>query len=108
MTENFRRAASVLSMLVGSAALSFYALTHVLQTRLLFGVLLIAFAFVAGGIWLYLPWSRGPVAHALPSTFPKKPGEDYSFDCYASSLSHTAAGIHFNLLNFANLFGERS
>jgi peptidoglycan/LPS O-acetylase OafA/YrhL len=65
MTDNFRKAAYVLLMLISSAVLSFYALTHVLQTRLLFGVLLIAFAFVGGGVWLYLPWSRGPVAHAF-------------------------------------------
>jgi hypothetical protein len=52
-------------MLLCSAVLSFYALTHVLHTRLLFGFLLIGFAFVGGGVWLCLPWSRGPVAHAF-------------------------------------------
>jgi peptidoglycan/LPS O-acetylase OafA/YrhL len=65
MTDNFKKSTYVLLMLASSAALSFYALSHVLHTRLLFGVLLIAFAFVGGGIWHYLPWSRGPVAHAF-------------------------------------------
>ena len=65
MTENFKKSAYVLSMLISSGLLAFYALTHVLQTRLLFGILLIAFAFLGGGVWLYLPWSRGPVAHAF-------------------------------------------
>ncbi|WP_072791112.1 hypothetical protein [Duganella sacchari] len=65
MTKNFKKSAYVFSMLLSSAVLSFYALTHVLQTRLLFGILLITFAFVGGGVWLYLPWSRGSVAHAF-------------------------------------------
>lgn len=65
MTDNFKKSAYVLSMLVSSTALSFYALTYVLKTQLLFGVLLVVFGFVGGGVWLYLPWSRGPVAHAF-------------------------------------------
>lgn len=65
MTANFKKSAYVLSMLINSAVLSFYALTYVLQARLLFGSMLIAFAFVGGGVWLYLPWSRGAVAHAF-------------------------------------------
>jgi peptidoglycan/LPS O-acetylase OafA/YrhL len=65
MTANFKKSVYVLLMFLSSAMLSFYALTHVLQTRLLFGILLIAFAFVSGGISLYLPWSRGSVAHAF-------------------------------------------
>jgi hypothetical protein len=38
---------------------------HLLNTRMLFAVLLIGFAFVGGGVWHYLPWSKGPIAHAF-------------------------------------------
>lgn len=37
-----------------------------LNTRLLLALLLIGFAFVGGGVWHYLPWSKGPIAHAFP------------------------------------------
>lgn len=55
----------VLATLCSSAAIAFYFLTFLMNTRLLFGVLLIGFAFVGGGVWHYLPWSRGRVAHAF-------------------------------------------
>jgi tetrahydromethanopterin S-methyltransferase subunit D len=52
-------------MLACSTVFSFSALTYLLNTRLIFGVALIGFAFVGGGVWHFLPWSRGPAAHAF-------------------------------------------
>jgi hypothetical protein len=65
MTSTFDKPMRVLLLLLGSAALSFYALMHLLNTRMLFAVLLIGFAFVGGGVWHYLPWPKGPIAHAF-------------------------------------------
>lgn len=65
MTLTFDKPVRVLLMLLGSAAFSYFALMQMLNTRLLFGGLLIGFAFVGGGVWHYLPWSRGPITHAF-------------------------------------------
>lgn len=67
MTYDLKNMSSILILatLCSSAAMSFYFLTFLMNTRLLFGVLLIGFAFAGGGVWHYLPWSRGPVAHAF-------------------------------------------
>jgi hypothetical protein len=65
MTSTFDKTVRILLILISSAALSFYALMHLLNTLFLFAVLLIGFAFVGGGVWHYLPWSKGPIAHAF-------------------------------------------
>ena len=52
-------------MLLGSAALSYYSLMHLLNTRLVFGVFVVGFAFVGGAVWHFLPWSRGSMGHAF-------------------------------------------
>lgn len=65
LTYDFKNISHILAMLFSSAASAFYFLTSLMNTRLLFAVLLVGFAFVGGGVWHYLPWSKSPVAHAF-------------------------------------------